>query len=287
MSNITAAMVKELREITGAGMMECKNALVEANANIEEAIVVLRKRGVAKAAKRADKTAAEGVIVAAVAPDEKTAYLVEVNCETDFVARDESFNAFAQHVAATGLAAGSEDFAQLAGIEEARQQLAHKLGENVQLRRAKFMKIPEGAIYAYNHGSRIGVLIALNQKNPELGKDIAMHIAALNPQALDGSAVDPALLEKEREIITDQARQTGKPDALIAKMVEGRIAKYIKEICLVDQPFVRDSEQTVGQLLAKQGAAVYEFARFEAGEGIEKEVVDFAQEVQSQVSGSR
>lgn len=280
---ITAALVKELRECTGAGMMECKNALVEANGDTEEAIVILRKRGIAKAAKRADKTAAEGVIISAVAADGQSAYIAEINCETDFVARDESFNAFAKKVAAAGLAAGTEDFSSLPEIETARQQLAHQLGENIQLRRARFIKVAHGAVYAYDHGSRIGVLVALTDPRPELGKELAMHIAALNPQAINETQVDPALLEKERDIIRDQANQTGKPKEIIDKMVEGRISKYIKEICLVGQPFVRDSEQTVGQLLAKEGVAVSEFVRFEAGEGIEKEVVDFAQEVRSQV----
>lgn len=284
MSNITAAMVKELRERTGAGMMECKKALVEANADIEEAVVILRKRGVAKAAKRAGKTAAEGIIVTHVAADGKSAYIAEINCETDFVARDESFNKFAAMVAEKGLAAQTDDFSKLDGVEEARQELAHKLGENVQLRRAQFMTAT-GAVYAYNHGSRIGVLVALDKANEELGKDVAMHVAALNPQAIDESNLDQALLAKERDIVSDQARQSGKPENIIEKMVEGRIAKYIKEVCLIDQPFVKDNDHTVGALLKKAGATVTGFVRFEAGEGIEKEVVDFAEEVRAQVEG--
>lgn len=284
MSNITAAMVKELRERTGAGMMECKKALVEANADIEEAVVILRKRGVAKAAKRAGKTAAEGIIVTQVATDGESAYIAEINCETDFVARDESFKAFAAMVVEKGLAAQSDSFAKLEGVEEARQQLAHKLGENIQLRRAHYMTAP-GAVYAYNHGSRIGVLVGLDVANEELGKDIAMHVAALNPQAINESNLDQALLAKEREIVSDQARQSGKPENIIEKMVEGRIAKYIKEVCLVDQPFVKDNDQTIGALLTKAGMTVTDFVRFEAGEGIEKEVVDFAEEVRAQVEG--
>lgn len=285
MSNITAAMVKDLRERTGAGMMECKKALVEANGDIEEAITILRKRGIAKAAKRAGKTAAEGVIVTAISDDKKSAYIVEVNCETDFVARDESFNAFAKQVAEAGLAAQSELFDNLPGIEDARQQLAHKLGENVQLRRAKAISISQGAIYAYNHGSRIGVLVSLSGADEELGKDVAMHVAAVNPQAVNESNVDPALLQKEREIVADQAKQSGKPDNIIEKMVEGRLTKFLKEICLVDQPFVKDGDKTVGELLTDKGITVTEFVRFEAGEGIEKEVVDFAEEVRAQVEG--
>lgn len=284
MSNITAAMVKELRERTSAGMMECKKALVEANADIEEAVVILRKRGVAKAAKRAGKTAAEGIIVTHVAADGKSAYIAEINCETDFVARDENFQAFAAMVAEKGLAAQSNDFDKLDGVEEARQQLVHKLGENIQLRRAYFMTA-SGAVYAYNHGSRIGVLIGMDVANETLGKDIAMHIAALNPLAIDESNLDKSLLAKERDIASDQARQSGKPENIIEKMVEGRIAKYIKEVCLIDQPFVKDNDQTIAALLKKANAAVTDFVRFEAGEGIEKEVVDFAEEVRAQVKG--
>jgi elongation factor Ts len=285
MSNVTAAMVKDLRERTGAGMMECKKALVEVNGDIEEAITVLRKRGIAKAAKRAGKTAAEGVIVTAISDDKLSAYIVEVNCETDFVALDESFNEFAKMVAQEGLTAQTEDFSKLKNIEEARQQLAHKLGENIQLRRSKCISVERGAVYAYNHGSRIGVLVALDQANDEIGKDVSMHIAAVNPQAINESNVDPALLEKEREIVSEQAKSSGKPENIIEKMVEGRIAKFLKEICLVDQPFVRDGEKTVGQILTDKGITVTEFVRFEAGEGIEKEVVDFAEEVRAQVEG--
>jgi elongation factor Ts len=284
MSAVTAAMVKELRERTGAGMMECKKALVEAKADIDEAVVILRKSGAAKAAKRAGKTAAEGVIVIATGDDAKTAYIVEINCETDFVARDASFTEFADRVAKAGLAAKTDNIEKL-GVEQARQELAHKLGENLQIRRAHYICAEKGAVYAYNHGSRIGVLVALDKANPELGKDIAMHVAALNPQALNESNIDPTLLVKEREIITDQASQSGKPANIVEKMVDGRIAKFIKEICLVDQPFIRDGEQTVGQLLDKDGATVLEFVRFEAGEGIEKETVDFAEEVRAQVKG--
>lgn len=284
MGNITAALVKELRERTGAGMMECKKALVEAKADIEEAVVILRKSGAAKAAKRAGKTAAEGVIVTALSKDAKSAYMVEINCETDFVARDASFNEFANKVAEKGLEVKTDNLEKL-GLEQARQELAHKLGENVQIRRASYFEVAEGAIYAYNHGSRIGVLVALNPANAELGKDVAMHVAALNPQAINESNIDPALLKKEREIITDQAAQSGKPADIVEKMVDGRISKFVKEICLVDQPFVRDGEQTVGQLLKKAGTNVLQFVRFEAGEGIEKEVVDFAEEVRAQVKG--
>ena len=280
---ISAATVKELRERTGAGMMECKNALVEAQGNLDEAITVLRKRGVAKAAKRADKVASEGVVVIRASDDKKHAIMVEINSETDFVARDESFNAFAQFVATESLLAKATDFSTLPAVEEARQQLAHQLGENIQLRRAVILEA-SGCVAAYNHGSRIGVLVALDKADEALGQDIAMHIAASNPQSIDGTDIDPLLIEKEREIFRAQAEQSGKPADIIDKMIDGRIAKFVKEICLLDQPFVRNPDQTVAALLKASGAKVIAFARYEVGEGIEKEVVDFAEEVRAQVS---
>lgn len=281
---ISAAMVKELRELTGAGMMECKNALVEAEGKLEEAVVILRKRGVAKAAKRADKVASEGVVVIHASSDQKSAVMVEINSETDFVARDTTFNEFACYVAEQSLLAQLTDFSMMPAVEEARQQVAHKLGENVQLRRAVILE-SSGCVASYNHGSRIGVLVALDKADEELGKDIAMHIAASNPQSIDESGIDPLLIEKERDIFKAQAAQSGKSEEIINKMVDGRIAKFIKEICLLDQPFVRNPDQTVAALLKVAGAKVTAFARFEVGEGIEKEVVDFAEEVRAQVKG--
>ena len=230
MSNVTAAMVKELRERTGAGMMECKKALVEVSGNIEEAVTVLRKRGQAKAAKRAGKIAAEGVIVSAIADDHKSAFMIEINSETDFTARDQSFLAFTEMVGQKGLQARTDDLSKLDGVEEARQQLVHKIGENIQLRRAVFIE-SSGCVAAYNHGARIGVVVALDKGSETLGRDIAMHVAAMNPQATDESDLDPALIAKEKEIFIDQAKQTGKPDNIIEKMVQGRIAKYVKESC--------------------------------------------------------
>lgn len=280
---ISAAMVKDLRERTGAGMMECKNALVEANGNVEEAVTVLRKRGIAKAAKRADKVASEGVVVIRASDDKKHAIMVEINSETDFVARDESFNAFAQLVAKESLLAKATDFSTLPAIEEARQQLAHQLGENIQLRRAVILEA-SGCVATYNHGTRIGVLVALDKADEVLGQDIAMHIAASNPQAIDETGIDPTLIEKEADIFKAQALQSGKSGDIVNKMVDGRIAKFKKEICLLDQPFVRNPDQTVAALLKAAGANVIAFARYEVGEGIEKEVVDFAEEVRAQVS---
>lgn len=284
MTTITASQVKELRERTGAGMMECKKALVEANADVDEAVTILRKRGIAKAAKRAGKVAAEGTVVIKVAEDRKSAFMIEINCETDFVARDENFTKFANMVAEKGLAAATDDVASLEGVEDERQQIVHKLGENVQLRRAAYIT-STGCVAAYNHGVRIGVLVALDQDNESLGKDVAMHVAALNPQALDENSMDPALIAKEREIFADNARQSGKPDNIIEKMVEGRIAKFLKESCLVSQPFVRDPDQTIAALLKAGGSNITSFIRFEVGEGIEKEEVDFAAEVRAQVEG--
>ncbi|PHQ78185.1 MAG: elongation factor Ts [Coxiella sp. (in: Bacteria)] len=283
MSKVTAAMVKELRERTGAGMMECKKALVEADANVDEAIVILRKRGIAKVAKRAGNVAAEGVVIIKVAADQKSAFMIEINSETDFVSRDESFNAFANSVAEKGLELKANSVDAL-GVEDERQQLAHTLGENLQLRRVAYLE-STGCVATYNHGSRIGVLVALDKANDALGKDIAMHVAALNPQAIDESNLDPDAIAKEREIFSEQARESGKPDNIIVKMVEGRVAKFIKETCLVGQPFVRDPDQTVGTLLKSDDATVTAFMRFEVGEGIEKEVVDFAEEVRAQVQG--
>jgi len=200
------------------------------------------------------------------------------------VARDENFIQFADAVAASGLASASCDLAAMSKIEEQRQQLVHKLGENIQLRRAEFMEA-SGSVSAYNHGARIGVLVALDRDNAELGRDIAMHIAAMNPQAVDENDLDISVIEKEREIFSEQARQSGKPEEIIAKMVEGRVSKFKKEVCLVSQPFVRDPDQTIGDLLTAAGASILAFERFEVGEGIEKEVVDFAEEVRAQVQG--
>lgn len=284
MTTISASMVKDLRERTGAGMMECKKALVESNGDVDEAVVILRKRGIAKAAKRAAKVAAEGVVVTQVSADQKAAIIVEINCETDFVGRDENFLGFASTVVEAGLSAASADVKEMSEIEETRQQLVQKLGENIQIRRAELIE-SIGCVAAYNHGSRIGVLVALDKDNEALGKDIAMHVAAMNPQSIDESDLDSAVIEKEREIFSDQARQSGKPDNIIEKMVEGRIAKFKKEVCLVNQPFVRDPDHTIGQLLTAADASIVAMQRFEVGEGIEKEVVDFAEEVRAQVQG--
>lgn len=291
---ITASMVKELRERTGAGMMECKKALVEANGDMEAAITAMRKSGQAKAAKRAGHVAAEGIISIASSTDNKKAYMIEVNSETDFVARDENFCHFAKQLVQRGLESEADTVDALLNttvkpedsktLEEARMGLVAKIGENVQLRRVALL-MSTGTVGSYLHGHRIGVLVALDKEAPELAKDIAMHVAATNPLAVDADSVSTELIEKEKEIFSAQAKDSGKPDHIIEKMVVGRVAKFLKEVCLVDQPFVKDPDQTVGQLLKADGVNVVGFVRFEVGEGIEKESVDFAEEVQAQIKG--
>lgn len=290
---VSAALVKELRDRTGLGMMECKKALEETNGDIEVAIDNLRKSGQAKAAKKAGRTAAEGAVLAKVSADGKTGILVEVNSETDFVARDESFRAFAEDVANVVLTTKTTDMAALlqltvssgATVEEARSALVQKIGENIQVRRATVLD-GEDVVAAYVHGGRIGVLVALKGGNTDLAKDIAMHVAASSPLVVNSSEVSPATIAKEREIYTAQAADSGKSAEIVAKMVEGRVSKFLKEVSLVDQPFVKDPEQTVGALAKKSGAEVRKFLRFDVGEGIEKEEKDFAAEVMAQVRGN-
>lgn len=289
---ISANTVKELRERSGAGMMECKKALEATNGDIEAAIDALRASGQAKAAKRAGKIVAEGVIVIRLDDQQRQACIVEVNCETDFVARSEQFLEFAQTVAARALQTGVnqvEDLLQSQGsdkktIDQVRQELIAKIGENVQVRRVKVLHT-DGFIGSYLHGGRIGVLVAITQRQPELARDLAMHIAATNPQAIDADHVSADLVKREREIFITQSKESGKPDNIIEKMVAGRIAKFLKEICLVDQPFVKDTEKTVADLLKAHQVKVTEFVRFEVGEGVEKQIVDFAEEVKAQLKG--
>ena len=287
---ITASLVKELRERSGAGMMECKKALVETGGDIEAAIQHLRKSGLAKADKKAGRVAAEGAIIDAA--DAGGAVLVEINCETDFVAKDDNFRAFAARVAQVALGVDSVETLLAAeyesgeSVEARRQQLVAKLGENIQVRR--FERVPAtagGAIGAYIHGGRIGVLVALEGGSEDLARDIAMHVAALNPQFVDSDAVPADVLEKEKEILRAQAQDSGKPADIIEKMIVGRLNKHLAEITLVGQPFVKDSDQTVGQLVKAAGAKVRGFVRLEVGEGIEKQESDFAAEVMQQARG--
>lgn len=293
---ITAEQVKELRERTGAGLMECKKALAEANGDMEGAIELMRKRGIAKAAKKADRTATEGAVAIQLSPDQKSAFMVEVNCETDFVGKDQNFIAFVQTVATQGLGAGAQTVEQLLSlssqvgnqtIEQMRQELVAKLGENIRVRRVVFMQSPDGIVSAYRHGERIGVLVQLNVNNPQLGKDIAMHIAASNPQALAPEDVAQDMINKEREIFSAQALASGKPQAIVEKMIDGRIKKFLGEVSLLGQPFVKNPSETVLDLLTAANAKVINFQRFEVGEGIEKETTNFADEVMAQVRGNR
>lgn len=290
---ITAAMVKELRERTGAGMMECKKALSEAGGDMEAAIEHMRKSGAAKAVKKAGRIAAEGQIVIATSADAARAAIVEVNCETDFVAKDESFKKFANAVAEQVLAHGPADVEALGAlsvdgksVEEARQELVAKIGENIQVRRFEVVEAAGGKVAAYLHGTRIGVVVAMTGGSEELAKDIAMHVAASRPVCVNESEVPAELLAKEREIFAAQAQESGKPADIIEKMVQGRIKKYLAEITLVGQPFVKDPDNTVGKLLSAAGAQVVRFVRYEVGEGIEKKQENFAEEVMAQARSS-
>ena len=292
---ITAALVKELRERTGAGMMECKKMLQQTDGDIEAAIEEMRKSGQAKAAKKAGRIAAEGLIVISTAADGKSAAMAEVNCETDFVAKDESFASFAAAVADRALDSEADDVVALAQlplndgdettIEQAREALVAKIGENMSVRRFVRMR-SSGGIYSYRHGVRIGVLVDMEGGNDELGRDIAMHIAASNPLCVAGSDVPADVLEKEREIYREEARQSGKPENILDKIIEGKMRKYLEGVTLLGQAFVKDPDTSVGKLLEKSGATVVAFRRFEVGEGIEKKQEDFAAEVMAQVEGS-
>jgi elongation factor Ts len=291
---ITAALVKDLRERTGAGMMECKKALVETDGDIEAAIEHMRKTGLAKADKKAGRTAAEGLIVFKASDDGKKAAMVEVNCETDFVAKGDDFIDFANAVAQTALDNVPADIdallaLPLAGggdsIADATKALIAKIGENMNVRRV-VTKETDGVLGAYLHGSRIGVLVEMQGGDETLAKDIAMHVAASKPTCVSEADVPAELIEKEKEIFAAQAAESGKPAEIIEKMVEGRIKKFLKEVTLLGQPFVKDPDQTVEQLLKAAGATVLGFDRLEVGEGIEKKVENFAEEVMAQAQGN-
>jgi len=291
--NITADSVKQLRERTGAGMMECKKALVEASGDLDAAAEIMRKSGLAKADKKAARVAAEGRIAFAAGADGRSGVLVEVNCETDFVAREADFVAFAGAVAAAALSGGTADVAAVlaakgadgATLEERRRGLVAKIGENIGVRRIAHVTAP-GTLGSYLHGTRIGAMVALEGGDAALGRDLAMHVAAINPQYTDASQVPAEQLAKEREILIAQAAGEGKPQAIVEKMVEGRLRKYLAEITLVGQPFVKDPEVTVEKLLKQAAARVTAFARLEVGAGIEKRQENFADEVMATVKGS-
>jgi len=286
MAAITAQMVKELRERTSLGMMDCKKALVESDGDMDLAIDNLRKSSGMKAAKKAGRIASDGVIGMKVSEDGTGAVMVEVNCETDFAARDENFLEFATTVTDQVFDSKETDVAKLlaSGLEVTRVNLVQKIGENCSIRRVDAF---EGVIGSYMHtNGKIGVLVSLEGGDRDLGRDIAMHIAATNPTVVSPDDVPADTLAKEREIYTAQAQESGKPPEIIDKMIDGRIKKYLAEISLTEQPFVKDDDGKIkiGALLKKEGAKVIRFSRFEVGEGIEKEVEDFAAEVSAQLS---
>ena len=289
--SITASMVKELRDRTSAGMMECKKALVEANGDLDAAAELLRKSGQAKADKKSSRVAADGRVV--IAQDGNKAVIVEVNSETDFAAKDENFIAFTDAVAAAAVASGTSDVAVFAGekladgrtVEDARTALIAKIGENISVRRIGSV-VSGGVIAHYTHGARIGAIVALDGGDETLARDIAMHVAASNPTCIDESGVPAETLENERRILTEQAQDTGKPPEIIEKMVTGRINKFLKEITLLGQPFVKDPDISVAKLLKAANATVTSFVRFEVGEGIEKKEDNFVEEVMAKVKGA-
>lgn len=290
--SISASMVKALRERTGAGMMECKKALVEANGDADAAAEILRKSGQAKADKKSSRVAADGRVV--IAANGAGAVIAEINSETDFVAKDANFIGFAEAIADIALKTGVVEPAALAEqtlpdgrkVETARTELIQKVGENIGVRRLSRIEAG-GALGHYTHGARIGAVVALEGGDETLARDIAMHVTASNPMCVDETGVPAEELERERRILTEQARESGKPAEIVDKMVSGRIAKYLKEITLVGQAFVKDPDTTVGKLLQDAGARVTSFVRFEVGEGIEKKAENFAAEVMKQIEDAK
>ncbi|MGH8494513.1 MAG: translation elongation factor Ts [Gammaproteobacteria bacterium] len=289
---VTAQLVKELRERTGAGMMECKNALVAAGGDIDAAVEQMRKAGLAKADKKAGRVAAEGVIEIRVSDDARTGAIVEINCETDFVANGEPFRRFADTVAEAALGAPTADVDALLKrtvdgetIENRRRSLVASIGENIRVRRLGRLE-SRGALGHYLHGSRIGAIVALEGGDETLARDLAMHVAASRPAYVTADQVPADLLDKEREILREQAATEGKPPAIVEKMVEGRLRKFLGEITLLGQAFVKDDQILVGKLVEQRGARVTAFLRFEVGEGIEKPEDDFVSEVMKQVRGA-
>jgi elongation factor Ts len=285
--NITADKVKQLRERTGAGMMECKKALVETQGDLDAAAELMRKTGLAKADKKAARGGAEGTV--AVERSGSSAVLLEVNCETDFVARGDEFQAFARDVTRVALEKAPADLSALLALtngastlEDQRRALIAKIGENISVRRFLRVTAP-GPLGTYIHGGRIGTLVALKGGDEALARDLAMHVAAVNPAYIDVGGVPAAVLDKEREILAEQTKAEKKPPEIIAKIVEGRLRKYLAEITLVGQPFVKDPDTTVEKLLKKAGATVVQFVRYEVGAGIEKKHDDFVGEVMAQV----
>ena len=290
MAAITATQVKEHRERTGAGMMECKKALVETDGDIEIAIENMRISGQAKAAKKSGRIAAEGIIM--VRSDDQAAIILEINSETDFVSRDEGFLEFANKIADVAMANKTADIETLKSImvnglsvEDTRLALVTTIGENIQLRRVNLLSMNDGQIASYLHGGRIGVIVGINGGTEAVAKDVAMHIAASSPQVINPDEVSVELIEKEKEIFIAQAKESGKADEIIEKMIGGRMKKFLGEVSLTGQPFVKDPSTSVGDLLKSNSATATGFYRYEVGEGIDKKVEDFAAEVMAQVKG--
>ena len=292
MAQITASMVKELRTSTGAGMMDCKKALTEAGGDMAKAVDILREKGLSQAAKKAGRIAAEGAVVSYVSDDGKVGVISEVNCETDFVGHNEDFQALAKAVSKQIAEKNPADVDALLAtdmggktVKDVVTEAVAKIGENISVRRFVRFESAEGKVYSYIHaGGKIGVLVELKGGDEELGKDIAMQVAAANPSYLDRTQVPSAELDHEKEVLAAEARNEGKPEKIIEKMVLGRINKYYKEVCLVDQEFIKDGDLTISKLLKSKGAEVVRFARFQLGEGIEKKQENFAEEIQKQIS---
>lgn len=291
MAQITAALVKELRERTGAGMMDCKKALEEANGEIETAVEAMRKSGLTKADKKANRIAAEGAIGIRQSDDGLAVAMVEINCETDFVSKGKDFQDFSMIVTDQVLKQNPKDVEALlqtnlengASVDHVRRELVAKIGENISVRRFVRYTSRDSILGSYLHGNRIGVVVEMTGGDKQLAKDIAMHVAASKPFCIGPEQVPPEMLAKEREIYMAQAADSGKPAHIIEKMVEGRIHKYLAEITLLGQPFVKDPDQSVGDLLKSGRATVGSFQRYELGEGIEKKSENFAEEVMAQV----
>lgn len=292
---VTASDVARFRAMTGAGMMECKSALEEAGGDMDKAVELLRQRGVLKAARRAEKIAAEGMIAAAVSPDNKAGALVEVNCETDFVGKSPDFIDFAKHVAEASLQNDLQDLAALQAAklpsgqtaQEAAEHLTLKIGERIVVRRFARLAAASSAswrnVYQYLHGVKIGVLVEMEGGDVETGVDVAMHVAASNPKYLDRTAVTGDDIVREREVYVAQLKQQGKPDNIIENIVKGKLDKFYSEVCLLEQPFIKNEDLTVEKYAASKNAKVVRFVRYELGEGIEKVSKDFASEVADQL----
>ena len=289
---ITASMVKELRTTTGAGMMDCKKALVEAGGDVAKAVDILREKGLSQAAKKASRIAAEGAVVSYIADNGKVGAVVEVNCETDFVGKNENFQELARSIAKHVVETNPADVEALLAskmndktVKEIVTEAVANMGENISIRRFVRYESKEGEVFSYIHGAgKIGVLVEMKGADAELGKDISMQVAAANPSYMDRCEVSDEELEHEKNVLREQARNEGKPDAIIEKMVLGRVNKYYKEVCLVDQPFIKDGDISISKLLKSKGAEIVRFTRFQLGEGIEKKQDNLAEEVAKQIN---